>query len=121
MSASLANGTLRAYNGSTKLSRYANKLGLHDNTAKQMFQRGQIAGSQLPTGTVIIKEPVEMAGVRDAIVGTCWLSRRGCIQVHTSFCARLDGRRRAKGKTQQVVAALQQNGPAREQKAGKSD
>ncbi len=68
-----------------------------------------------------------MAGVRDAIVGTCWLSRRGCLQARTrrtcitSFCARLDGRRRAKGKTQQVVAALQQNGPAREQKAGKSD
>ena len=56
MSASLANGALRAYNGSTKLSSYAIKLGLHDNTAERMFQRGQIAGSQLPTGTVIIEE-----------------------------------------------------------------
>jgi predicted site-specific integrase-resolvase len=39
----------------------------------------------------------------------------------TSFCARVHGRRRAKRQTEQVLAALQQIGPAREQKAGKSD
>ena len=43
------------------------------------------------------------------------------VAIITSFCARLYGRRRAKRKTEQVLAALQQNGPAREQKAGKSD
>ena len=37
------------------------------------------------------------------------------------FCARLYGRRHAKRKTEQVLTALQQNGPAREQEAGKSD
>ncbi len=41
-----------------KLSNYAKKLGIHYNTAYRMFKRGQIAGYQLPTGTVIIEEPV---------------------------------------------------------------
>ena len=35
------------------------KLGIHYNTAYRMFKRGQIAGYQLPTGTVIIEEPIE--------------------------------------------------------------
>jgi predicted site-specific integrase-resolvase len=47
-----------------KLSSYAKKLGIHYNMAYRMFKRGQIAGSQLPTGTVIIEEPVEKAGVQ---------------------------------------------------------
>ena len=63
MLASLANGTLRAYNGSMKLSSYAKKLGIHYNMAYRMFKRDQIAGYQLPTGMVIIEEPVEKAGV----------------------------------------------------------
>jgi len=48
---------------SMKLSNYAKKLGIHYNTAYRMFRRGQIAGYQLPTGTVIIQEPVDKAGV----------------------------------------------------------
>ena len=43
------------------------------------------------------------------------------VAILTSCCARLYGRSRAKRKTEQVLAALQQNGPAREQEAGKSD
>ena len=39
------------------------------------------------------------------------------VAIITSFCARLYGRRRAKRKTEQVLAALQQNGPAREPEA----
>lgn len=40
------------------------------------------------------------------------------VVIITSFCARLYGRRRAKRKTEQVLAALQQNGSAsRESKA----
>ncbi len=39
------------------------------------------------------------------------------VAILTSFCARLYGRRRAKRKTEQVLAALQQNGPAREPEA----
>ena len=42
------------------------------------------------------------------------------VAIITSFCARLYGRRQAKGKTEQVLAALQQNGPARESEAPKS-
>ncbi len=42
-----------------KLSSYAKKLGIHYNTAYRLFKRGQIPGYQLPTGTVIIEEPVE--------------------------------------------------------------
>ena len=41
------------------------------------------------------------------------------LSIIPSFCARLYGRRRAKRKTEQVLAALQQNGPAREQEAPK--
>src|SRR5256712_11045305 len=55
---SLAFCTLLAYTRSMKLSSYAKKLGIHYNTAYRMFKRGQIAGYQLPTGTVIIEEPV---------------------------------------------------------------
>jgi len=47
-----------------KLSSYAKKLGIHYNTAYRMFRRGQIAGYQLPTGTVIIEEPVEHVPAR---------------------------------------------------------
>ncbi len=47
-----------------KLSSYAKKLGIHYNTAYRMFKRGQSTGYQLPTGTVIIEEPVEKAGVQ---------------------------------------------------------
>ena len=36
------------------------------NTAYRMFKRGQIPGYQLPTGTVIIEEPVEQTGARSA-------------------------------------------------------
>jgi len=49
-----------------KLSSYAKKLGIHYNTAYRMFRRGQIAGYQLPTGTVIIEEPVEHLPARPA-------------------------------------------------------
>jgi putative resolvase len=42
------------------------------------------------------------------------------VAIITSFCARLYGRRRAKRKTEQVLAALQQNGLAGEQETPKS-
>ena len=200
-----------------KLSSYANKLGIHYNTAYRMFKRGQIAGYQLPTGTVIIEEPVAKAVVQpegghmvavyarvsssenkknldtqaERLMSWCnaqgWsidkvvkevgsgindqrpkflallanreigrivvehkdrVSRFGVayiqtllamqerelvvvnttdtaqddlmgdfVAIITSFCARLYGRRRAKRKTEQVLAALQQNGPAREPEA----
>ncbi len=48
-----------AYTQSMKLSSYAKKLGIHYNTAYRLFKRGQIPGYQLPTGTVIIEEPVD--------------------------------------------------------------
>src|SRR6266568_4650350 len=64
MLSSLANRTPVEYNGAMKLSSYAKKLGIHYNTAYRMFKRGQIAGYQLPTGTVIIEEPVAKAGMQ---------------------------------------------------------
>lgn len=197
-----------------KLSSYAKKLGIHYNTAYRMFKRGQIAGYQLPTGTVIIEEPVAKAVVQsegghmvavyarvsssenkknldtqaERLISWCnaqgWsigkvvkevgsgideqrpkflallanreigrivvehkdrasrfgiayiqtllaMQERELVGVNTAdtaqddlmddfvailtrFCARLYGRRRAKRKTEQVLAALQQNGPARE-------
>jgi putative resolvase len=48
-----------------KLSSYAQKLGIHYNTAYRMFKRGQIAGYQLPTGTVIIEEPVAQSVISE--------------------------------------------------------
>ncbi len=42
------------------------------------------------------------------------------VAIITSFAARLYGRRRAKRKTEQVWAVLQQNGFSRESEAGKS-
>jgi len=203
-----------------KLSSYAKKLGIHYNTAYRMFKRGQIAGYQLPTGTVIIAEPVEQTGarsVRQQVVAVyarvsssenkknldtqaqrlmSWCNAQGwgvskvvkeCgsaindqrpkflallanremskivvehkdrasrfgvasiqtllamqdrelvivntadteesdlmgdfVAIITSFAARLYGRRRAKRKTQQVLAALQQNGPLHEPEARKN-
>src|SRR5712691_6366133 len=204
---------------SMKLSSYAQKLGIHYNTAYRMFKCGQIAGYQLPTGTVIIEEPVEQTGTRSAkqqviavyarvsssenkknldtqaerLISWCnaqgWgvskvvkecgsgindqrpkflallatreigrivvehkdrASRFGVayiqtllsmqdrelvivntadteesdlmgdfVAIITSFAARLYGRRRAKRKTEQVLAALQQNGPLHESEARK--
>ena len=42
------------------------------------------------------------------------------VAIITSFAARLYGRRRAKRKTEQVLAALQQNGDGYESEARKS-
>ena len=42
------------------------------------------------------------------------------VAIVTSCCARLYGRRRAKRKTEQVLAALQQNGLIRESEARES-
>lgn len=220
MSPSLAEDTLIEYNGSMKLSSYAKKLGIHYNTAWRMFKRGQIAGYQLPTGTVIIEEPVEQtvvseprrqvvvvyarvsssenkknldtqaerlitwcnaqgwsvgkvvkefgSGINDqrpkflALLANREVSRivvehkdrasrfgvayiqtllsmqeRELVVVNTAdtaeddlmgdfvaiitwFAARLYGRRRAKRKTEQVLAVLQQNGPSREKDPRKS-
>jgi putative resolvase len=59
MLSSLAICVRIAYTQLMKLSSYAKQLGIHYNTAYRLFKRGQIAGSQLPTGTVIIEEPVD--------------------------------------------------------------
>jgi predicted site-specific integrase-resolvase len=40
-----------------KLSAYAKQLGLHYDTAYRMWQRGEIAGYQLPSGTIIVTVP----------------------------------------------------------------
>jgi putative resolvase len=61
---SLAFCALLAYTQSMKLSSYAKKLGIHYNTAYRLYKRGQIPGYQLPTGTVIIEEPVDQTEVR---------------------------------------------------------
>ena len=203
-----------------KLSSYAKKLGIHYNTAYRMFKRGQIAGYQLPTGTVIIEEPVAQSviseprpqfvavyarvsssenkqnldtqaerliswcnaqgwsvgkvvkecgsGVNDqrpkflALLANPTISRivvehqdrasrfgvtyiqtllalqerelvivntadtaeddlmGDFVAIITSFAARLYGRRRAKRKTEQVLAALQQDGPSRESQRDKN-
>ncbi len=63
---SLAFCVFIAYIQSMKLSSYAKKLGIHYNTAYRLFKRGQIPGYQLPTGTVIIKEPVDQTEKRTA-------------------------------------------------------
>jgi putative resolvase len=42
------------------------------------------------------------------------------VAIITSFTAQIVGRRRAKRKTEQMLAALQQNGSRREPQAGKS-
>ena len=203
-----------------KLSSYAKHLGIHYNTAYRLFKRGQIAGYQLPTGTVIIEEPVEKtvaqpegrglvavyarvssrennknldtqaerlitwcnaqgwsvakvvkecgSGINDqrpkflALLANREIQRivvehkdrasrfgiaylqtllsmqeRELVVVNTadttqddlmgdfvamitSFCTRLYGRRRAKRTTEQVLAALQQNGLPHEQEASQS-
>ena len=64
MLSSLAKDNFRAYTQSMKLSSYAKKLGIHYNTAYRLFKRGQIPGYQLPTGTVIIEEPVDQTEER---------------------------------------------------------
>ncbi len=40
-----------------KLSAYAKQLGIHYDTAYRMWQRGEIAGYQLPSGTIIVEAP----------------------------------------------------------------
>ena len=207
-----------AYTQSMKLSSYAKKLGIHYNTAYRLFKRGQIPGYQLPTGTVIIEEPVdqtEKRALRPQFVAVyarvsstenkknldtqverliTWCNAQGwsvgkvvkeCgsgindqrpqflallanrdihrivvehkdrasrfgvasiqtllamqdrelvivntadtaqddlmgdfVTIITSFTARLYGRRRAKRKTEQMLAALQQNGSEREPEVG---
>src|ERR1051326_5430297 len=40
-----------------KLSAYAKQLGIHYDTAYRMWQRGELAGYQLPSGTIIVTVP----------------------------------------------------------------
>ncbi len=40
-----------------KLSAYAKQLGIHYDTAYRMWQRGEIVGYQLPSGTIIVEVP----------------------------------------------------------------
>src|SRR6266568_2257941 len=218
---SLAFCVLIAYIPSMKLSSYAKKLGIHYNTAYRLYKRGQIPGYQMPTGTVIIEEPInqtEERALRSQFVVVyahvsstenkknldtqaerliTWRNAKGwsvgkvvkeCgsgineqrpkfgalladpkigqivvehkdrasrfgvaylqtllsmqgrelvlvntadtaaddlmgdfVAIITSLCARLYGRRRAKRKTEQALAALQQNGSSREQAPAQSN
>jgi putative resolvase len=43
-----------------KLSTYAKQLGIHYDTAWRMWQRGEIVGYQLPSGTIIVQAPAVM-------------------------------------------------------------
>jgi putative resolvase len=47
-----------------KLSTYAKQLGIHYDTAYRMWQRGEIAGYQLPSGTIIVTVPEPAPAVR---------------------------------------------------------
>src|SRR5262249_27586300 len=40
-----------------KLSAYAKQLGISYHTAWRMWQRGEVAGRQLPSGTIIVEMP----------------------------------------------------------------
>jgi predicted site-specific integrase-resolvase len=41
-----------------KLSTYAKHLGISYDTAWRMWRRGELAGQQLPSGTIIVEAPV---------------------------------------------------------------
>jgi putative resolvase len=41
-----------------KLSQYAEKIGVTYKTAYRMFKRGELDAYQLPTGTIVVNEPV---------------------------------------------------------------
>lgn len=45
-----------------KASQYAKKLGVDYQTVLNWFHAGHIRGRQLPTGTIIITEPIEISG-----------------------------------------------------------
>jgi hypothetical protein len=42
---------------SLKLSEYAQPVGVTDTTAYPRWRAGQLDASQLPTGTIIVREP----------------------------------------------------------------
>ncbi len=44
-----------------KLSAYARQVGVTDKTASQWWKAGQLAASQLPTGTSLVREPKHTA------------------------------------------------------------
>ena len=47
-----------------KLSAYAKQLGIHYDTAWRMWQRGEIVGYQLPSGTIIVETPAPATPAR---------------------------------------------------------
>jgi putative resolvase len=67
-------------------------------------------------GVAYIQTSLAMQGRELVIVNTADTAEDDlmgdCVAIISSFCARLYGRRRAKGKTEQVLAALQQSGSA---------
>jgi putative resolvase len=49
------------YSIGMKLSAYARQVGVTDKTASQWWKAGQLAASQLPTGTSSVREPTHAA------------------------------------------------------------
>ncbi len=118
-----------------KLSQYAKKLGVHYKTAWRWYKEGRLEGYQLPTGTIIITEEdtpekdLEVAvyarvsssdgrknleAQAERLTGYCmakdWRISRIVKEIGSGVSARLYGWRRAKRKTEKIVAELQKNG-----------
>jgi predicted site-specific integrase-resolvase len=73
-------------------------------------------------GVAYMQTLLSMQGRELVIVNTAEDDLMGdFVAIITSLCARLYGRRRAKRKTEQVLAALQQNGSSREKEPAKSN
>jgi hypothetical protein len=55
-----------------KLSDYAKKKGISYDTAWRMWNRGQLQGERLPTGTIIIFEDDRSCGENKGLFGNCY-------------------------------------------------
>jgi putative resolvase len=75
-------------------------------------------------GVACIQTLLAMQGRELVIVNTADTAEEDLlgdfVAIVTSFCTRLYGRRRTKRETEQVLAALQQNGPSGESEARES-
>lgn len=99
-----------------KLSEWAKENGVSYKTAWRWFKNGTlpVPAEQTESGTILVKKPkaerrlliADSAELKDDLV-------QDMIEVLTSFCARLYGRRSAKNRAKIALKAIQNEDPDR--------
>ena len=90
-----------------KLSDWARQQGISYITAWRWFWAGKlpVPARQLPTGTILVEAPCP-EGITVLYARVSSADQRDVLEILTSACGRLYGRRSAKRRAQQALEAM---------------